>query len=137
MKPDELIKHFWLYVLKLEQGKYYVGITSQKNPHDRVQQHFNGFYSAQWVKKYKPVDLLEMLDLGNITKSHAEDLEQRRVHWYMKQMGYQHVRGGRLNYSGKYVKLGDLFLPKSEFLDLLAILVMMGCIVGLYLYTRR
>ncbi len=137
MEANEPIKHFWLYVLKLEQNKYYVGITSQKNPHDRVQQHMNGFYTAQWVKKYKPIELFEMLDLGSVTKSQAEELEQHRVRWYMKQLGYQNVRGGQLSYSGKYVKLGDLFLPKSEFLDLLAVLLMMGCIVGLYLLARR
>ncbi len=42
---DEQNKHWWLYVLKLEQGKWYIGITSQ-TPEKRFYEHKIGRRSA-------------------------------------------------------------------------------------------
>jgi hypothetical protein len=52
---------------------------------------------------------------------------------YMKKYGYQNVRGGRLNYSGKYVKVGDRFFPDEAWKTLVAILIMMTAIASLLL----
>lgn len=95
-------KHFWLYVLELNDGKYYVGITAQRNPEDRVNQHKNGFYSAQWVKKYGYKNTLQIHDLGRVTEEDAIKTENIMTHDLMEQYGKDNVRGGVFNYGGRY-----------------------------------
>ena len=46
----------YIYILKLKQGKYYVGKTS--NPNFRIESHFNS-KGAEWTKMYKPEKLLD------------------------------------------------------------------------------
>jgi predicted GIY-YIG superfamily endonuclease len=48
----------FIYILKLQQGKYYVGKTT--NPSFRLESHFNANGSA-WTKKYAPIKVLELL----------------------------------------------------------------------------
>lgn len=132
-QDEKTIKHYWLYTLRLEKGKYYVGITSRKNPNDRINEHMNGFYSAQWVKKYKPIEPIEVIDMGNITKEEAERLELERTLQYMEKFGHQNVRGGRLNYSGKYIKIGDRFFADEDFKMLIGVIIMMAAMVALVL----
>lgn len=48
----------FIYVLQLEEGKYYVGKTTQ--PSFRIESHFHGSGSS-WTKKYKPQTVLEMI----------------------------------------------------------------------------
>jgi predicted GIY-YIG superfamily endonuclease len=103
-------KHFWLYILKLKQDKYYVGTTSQYYAEDRIDQHKNGFYSAQWVKKYGYDSVVEVRELGYVTKEEAEREEKRVTLEYMEKFGRENVRGGDLNYSGKYFwRFGRVF----------------------------
>jgi len=87
-------KHFWLYVLKLEQGKYYVGVTS-KTPEARMREHING-YGAAWTRKYKPLKLLDKKELGFVTYEEAEKYESKVVRAYMKKYGVNNARGGDL-----------------------------------------
>ena len=75
----------WIYILKLEQNKYYVGKTN--NPNFRIQDHINENGSS-WTKKYKPVKLLELIPNCD---SHDEDAYTRR---YMDIYGVDNVRGG-------------------------------------------
>lgn len=44
------------YVLSLENGNYYVGITNNFN--ERINQHLSGKGSS-WTKKHKPIDVIE------------------------------------------------------------------------------
>ena len=87
-------KHYWLYVLKLEQGKYYVGVTS-KTPEIRMKEHIDGF-GAAWPRKYKPTKLLDKKELGFITYEEAEKYEGRVVRAYIRKYGINNVRGGDL-----------------------------------------
>ena len=48
-----------IYVLGLEQGKYYIGETNNFN--NRIYDHFEGNRSA-WTKKYKPIIVIETID---------------------------------------------------------------------------
>ncbi|HEX5456459.1 MAG TPA: GIY-YIG nuclease family protein [Candidatus Saccharimonadales bacterium] len=129
----EEMKHFWLYVLRLEQGKYYIGITSRKNPEQRIEEHMRGFYSAQWVKRYKPIEPLEIISLGLLTTSEAEQLELKRTLQYMKKYGYQNVRGAKLNYSGRYIKIGYRFWQAEDMFIIFTILLLMAAVVSLIL----
>lgn len=127
------IKHYWLYVLRLVNDKYYVGSTSKADPQQRIKEHMNGFYSAQWVKKYKPVDTAEIIDLGHVTKAEAEHLELQRTLQYMKKYGYQNVRGGKLNYSGKYLKIGSHYLRDEEAKLILVVFILLIAVASLLL----
>lgn len=74
-----------LYVLELEDGKYYIGKTDDVQK--RLEQHLNGRGSA-WTKKYSPNRIVEqrpitsVYDETNVTKD------------YMKKYGIDNVRGG-------------------------------------------
>lgn len=132
-------KHYWLYVLRLQQDKYYIGITSRKDPSSRVREHMNGFYSAQWTKKYKPTECSEKIELGTLTEDQAFNLENKRTLQYMKKYGINNVRGGKFNYSGKYVhiKLLDLFFREEDFKQFLGISFMTLVILYLGITTLR
>lgn len=95
--------NWWLYILRLEDGKFYVGITS-KTPEIRMQEHLNGVRVAYWTAKHKPIEIIHTEDLGVIEKSKAETRENKMVRALMKQRGLNNVRGGDLTSVEKYVK---------------------------------
>ncbi len=95
--------HWWLYVLRLEDGKFYVGITS-KTPAIRMQEHLNGVRVAYWTAKHKPIEIIHTEDLGLIDKSKAEKRENKMVRALMKQRGLNNVRGGDLTSVEEYTK---------------------------------
>ena len=101
-------KNWTLYVLKLEQGKYYVGITSQ-TPEKRFQEHLHG-RGAYWTKKYPPVSIIDTRYLGDLSLADAEAFEDKATRRYMKQKGINNVRGGYLTTTSGYaVKFGYIF----------------------------
>lgn len=107
---NEKQKHYWIYVLELNDNKYYVGMTTQRNADGRIGQHKNGFYSAQWVKRYGYKSTMQVHDLGLTTYTEAEEVETRLTFDMMKQYGIENVRGGKANYGGEYVpRFGRLF----------------------------
>ena len=74
-----------LYVLQLENGKYYVG--KSKDAMKRFDEHKSGSGSA-WTSKYKPVRMIEVRDL----KDHHD--ENNVTKDLMKKHGINNVRGG-------------------------------------------
>src|SRR6187431_2998919 len=74
----------FIYVLSLQQGKYYVGKT--RNPTFRLQDHFNNEGSA-WTKKYKPIKVLELIPGDDYD-------EDKYTKIYMDKYGIDNVRGG-------------------------------------------
>ncbi len=74
-----------LYILQLEDGKWYIGKTD--NIQKRFEQHKNGYGSA-WTRLYKPIKISEtrpiisIHDENNVTKD------------CMKIYGIDNVRGG-------------------------------------------
>lgn len=95
--------HWWLYVLRLQDGKFYVGITS-KTPEIRMQEHLNGVRAAYWTAKHKPLEIIHSEDLGVVEKSKAEKRENKMVRALMKQRGLNNVRGGDLTSVEEYIK---------------------------------
>jgi predicted GIY-YIG superfamily endonuclease len=75
----------FIYILQLENKKYYVGKTL--NPDFRLEQHFNSS-GSQWTKKYKP---LKVLDIISNCDNFDEDKHTLK---YMEKYGINNVRGG-------------------------------------------
>ena len=89
-----------IYVLKLERGKYYVGIT-RKNV-KRVWQHIDG-KGAAWTKKYPPLKTKPVLSFNEGLRVSDED---RITLETMKRYGVKNVRGGswcKVNMSSREV----------------------------------
>jgi predicted GIY-YIG superfamily endonuclease len=78
-------KIIYVYVLKLEQGKYYIGKSS--DPGRRIEEHSNSS-GSDWTKIYKPI---EIIDLRQTLSPFEED---RLTIEYMAQYGIDNVRGG-------------------------------------------
>jgi hypothetical protein len=75
----------FIYILRLEQDKYYIGKT--KNPTFRVEQHFASS-GSMWTKKYKPLNVFEII-------ADCDDYdEDKYTIKYMETYGINNVRGG-------------------------------------------
>lgn len=74
-----------IYVLQLENNKYYVGKSN--NPLKRLTDHINSNGSA-WTNKYKPLDVIEV-----IPNCDPFDEDKYTIK-YMEQYGINNVRGG-------------------------------------------
>jgi hypothetical protein len=75
-----------VYVLRLEQGKYYVGIT--RHLRYRLWQHTTGYGAAQWTRFYKPIELIEVIENGTLDIENSTTLAYREIY------GTGNVRGG-------------------------------------------
>jgi predicted GIY-YIG superfamily endonuclease len=74
-----------IYILRLEQGRYYVGKSD--NPQKRLQEHING-KGAAWTRKYKPIALEK--EIPNV----SDFDEDKYTKEYMFKYGIDNVRGG-------------------------------------------
>jgi hypothetical protein len=75
----------FIYILQLEEGKYYIGKTD--NPQFRLKSHFNS-NGSEWTKIYKPLKVLEI-------KPNCDDYdEDKYTRIYMDKYGISNVRGG-------------------------------------------
>ncbi len=73
-----------VYILRLEQDKYYVGSTDHLN--SRLFQHYNN-KGSNWTKKYKPIKIVG-IKIGN------RETETKVTLAMMKKHGIENVRGG-------------------------------------------
>ena len=75
----------YIYVLQLQNDKYYVGKTI--NPHSRIEAHFTN-NGSEWTKLHKPIKLLELIP-------NCDDYdEDKYTYKYMDKFGIDNVRGG-------------------------------------------
>jgi hypothetical protein len=72
-----------IYILLLENRKYYIGKTS--NPKFRIENHFEN-NCIEWTKIHKPIKLLKII-------ANTDD-EDRYTIKYMNKYGIDNVRGG-------------------------------------------
>ena len=75
----------FVYILKLEHGKYYIGKT--KHPDFRINHHFNKT-GSYWTLMHKPLELIELIDNCD------EFDEDKYTKKYMSIYGIDNVRGG-------------------------------------------
>jgi len=76
-------KRMYIYVLRLESDKYYIGTTD--NPSSNL--YFNANESV-WICKYKPIEVIE-----TVPNCDYLDEDKMTIH-YMKEKGIDNVRGG-------------------------------------------
>ena len=84
MKP--ILVYPIIYVLELEESKYYVGITTNLNY--RWAQHLAGD-GAKWTRLYKPLRILEVH-----TENCDEAKENEITQAFCAKFGRENVRGG-------------------------------------------
>ena len=81
-------KQHYVYSLNLENGKKYVGITS--NPEKRLSDHFNG-NGAKWTQKHQPTSVNSINQCNSLES--AKNAE-RIMYYNMKNYhGIDKVRG--------------------------------------------
>lgn len=88
---SEKKKQYYLYALRLEHGRYYIGITS--NIRKRLWQHYKG-QGAKFTKAFKPLETLGVIDLGITYRTVATSEERRYTYKAIKKYGALCVRGG-------------------------------------------
>lgn len=75
----------YIYILRLESNKYYIGKTL--NPKFRLETHFSSNGSS-WTRKYKPINIHQLIpDCDNFD-------EDKYTLKYMEKYGIDNVRGG-------------------------------------------
>ena len=125
-------KQWYLYVLKLEKDKYYVGITSQ-TVEKRFNEHKTGIRAANWTKKYKPVEIVHSRMLGVITKQDAEVIENKAVREYINTYGINKVRGGDITDTIDLFIFRRNIIDKQYTLDILQA-ILFGALMTLLIY---
>jgi len=74
-----------IYVLKLVEGKYYVGKSDEYKT--RIKRHFSLRGGSVWTRKYKPLNVVETIfDCSEID-------EKETTLKYMRKYGWENVRG--------------------------------------------
>ena len=129
------LKRYWLYVLKLENNKYYVGITS-KSPDSRYAQHVNGFAGAAWTRKHKPIAMHYKKDLGITDKSRAEAYENKVVRRYLNKYGINNVRGGDISLSEDLIIRFGWWWSRKDWEALTTVVLLLICILILCIYAN-
>lgn len=127
-------RRWWLYVLKLENEKWYVGITS-KTPEERFQEHLLKKRGAYWTMAHKPLSIEMVEDLGIVSKQHAEIYENKITRSLMKERGINNVRGGDLRDSQEYVKRFGWFYLKDQW-EVLTLVVFQMLIIILLVIDK-
>lgn len=84
-------KQIKLYVLELENGKYYVGQT--RNVQQRYLRHSRG-KGANWTKLHKPVGIIKVVNTKITDEHEAAILENQLTFEMAVQYGPDNVRGG-------------------------------------------
>ena len=77
--------NLFIYVLKLEQNKYYIGKT--KDLFTRFDSHKKGT-ASNWTKKYKPIFVERVIERASVFD------EDKYTKEYMNKYGIDNVRGG-------------------------------------------
>jgi predicted GIY-YIG superfamily endonuclease len=130
-------RSFWLYALKLADGKYYVGSTRRYNPYDRIMQHVEGADSAKWTKLHPPIEVVEIRNIERTSEARIEALEWNLTYEYMKIYGANNVRGGGVNGTGWAVRFRDRilwgYLLDSIRYSLLAVILLMYIVLRHFL----
>jgi predicted GIY-YIG superfamily endonuclease len=81
---------YFLFILKLEGDRYYVGYSSK--PDVRIKRYFAG-KGSDWTALYKPVEVLTTRTLGEVCESDAAAKTADATVAMMRLFGWRNVRG--------------------------------------------
>ena len=81
---------YFLFILKLEGDRYYVGYSSK--PDVRIKRYFAG-KGSDWTALYKPVEVLTTRTLGEVCESDAAAKTADATVAMMRLFGWCNVRG--------------------------------------------
>jgi predicted GIY-YIG superfamily endonuclease len=101
----------YIYILRLEAEKYYIGQTT--DPDNRIKKQFKGKGSA-WTKLYKPIEVISLENIGVMNYKEAEQYENKIVLNYMKEYGWENVRGGYFANKNNDITLKNLLNHKNR-----------------------
>jgi len=87
------IRNWTLYVIRLKNDHYYIGITSRKDFMRRINQH-GGRAGARVNQGSEVEEIVELHHLGRITALDAQNIENDIMLQYRKRFGARNVRGG-------------------------------------------
>lgn len=88
---DYFNKPFYIYVLELENGYYYIG--QSRNPEKRFKNHLTGS-GAKWTKIHKPIKIIETRKTEALVESEAQIMEDEVTIEYAIKHCADKVRGG-------------------------------------------
>ena len=80
-----------LYVLKLEDNCYYVGMS--RNVEGRLKRHKKG-KGAMWTTRHRPIEIFKLVDTGLTNDSEAAQMENELTIEMARLFGPDKVRGG-------------------------------------------
>lgn len=80
-----------VYVLRLQDEKYYVG--QSKHPDERIKEHFEG-KGSKWTQEHSPVELVKVIQTVTTNWRAALEIEKTLTLELMKVYGWKNVRGG-------------------------------------------
>ena len=90
---NEASRSYRVYILELENGNYYVGLTKGAAS-QRIGQH-GGRHGAEWTRLHFPVGEVDVpIDTRTQDKEMAEAMENFVTWLVMQKYGWQRVRGG-------------------------------------------
>ncbi|NQX65742.1 GIY-YIG nuclease family protein [Paenibacillus alba] len=110
MLHNEKVMRF-IYVLKLDDGHYYIGQTD--NLERRIANHGTSI-GATWTNIYKPISMIETLSVGVCNYFEAKNMENDITLDYMRKFGWQRVRGGDFSNSDERAVYDKLLKLKKR-----------------------
>lgn len=91
------LEQWQLYVLQLDNDKWYVGVTSS-TPHEELARHKAG-NGVEWTREHKPVKVHYAKDFGAVDEEKVREFEDRVTLKYMERYGVATVRSDNLGES--------------------------------------
>lgn len=126
-------KHWHLYALKLEDDKWYVGITTD-TPKKAFADHKAG-RGGSWTSEHKPLEIEREKDLGELDIVEARRMEGRVLRKYMEHYGDENVRSGDITVARRTVATegGKLWSWKTSALVAVLVVVIVYLLIDKFL----
>jgi predicted GIY-YIG superfamily endonuclease len=107
-----MMEEEWIvYLLFLNQNKFYVGHTSKDRLDKRLSEHYRAGGGSVWTATYTPMPESRPITWSAGSEKEAKDLENRKTLDYMDNYGLDNVRGGQ------YVKFNLEEYQKQSIMD--------------------
>lgn len=104
-----LSQRYAIYVLQLQDGKYYVGSTS--NVRKRYRQHVTGAGGAAWTRRHKPIGMA--FCHRRVPALYYLGLEAKVTAEWMLKHGVNNVRGAMFAETRKYTLVRTMYCRKD------------------------